>query len=274
MTSSILLIIPYFGKFKNYFQLFLESCRVNSSINWLILTDDVRKFDYPKNVSVVYMTFDELKARFENKLNMPISLKNPYKLCDFKPTYGVVFDDYIKEFDFWGYCDTDLIFGNIRRFLTEDILQRCDKVLTRGHLSLWRNCRRMNEFFKEETDEFYKIVFSSDDQYAFDEYGSYGIAHRLKEKLEPERFYDEIPYDDLYILKGSFVSSQRGARNMKNAVYCFSDGELVRYFIDDRGELGKEYVLYVHMQKRDMVFKDVSFDSREFIITPPIDLRN
>ena len=50
MTSSILLIIPYFGKFKNYFQLFLESCRVNSSINWLILTDDVRKFDYPKNV--------------------------------------------------------------------------------------------------------------------------------------------------------------------------------------------------------------------------------
>ena len=52
MKKNCIFIIPYFGKFNNYFQLFLNSCSTNENYNWLILTDDDGKYDYPKNVEV------------------------------------------------------------------------------------------------------------------------------------------------------------------------------------------------------------------------------
>lgn len=33
-------VIPYFGKFNNYFPLYLKSCTCNNDFNWLIITDD------------------------------------------------------------------------------------------------------------------------------------------------------------------------------------------------------------------------------------------
>ena len=48
------------------------------------------------------------------------------------------------EYDFWGYCDIDLIFGNIRKFITDDILDKYDKILSRGHFTLFRNKDSIN----------------------------------------------------------------------------------------------------------------------------------
>lgn len=151
MFSSILLIIPYFGKFNNFFPFFLESCKNNSSVNWLIVTDDRTKYNYPPNIKVIYMTFAQLKNKIEDCFPFKISLEKPYKLCDYKPAYGMIFNDEIQGYDFWGYCDNDLIFGDIRSFLTEEILRDREKVLSRGHLSLYRNNPRMNSFFQTST---------------------------------------------------------------------------------------------------------------------------
>ena len=62
MKKKICFIIPYFGNFKNYFQLFLNSCRLNSDINWLIITDNKDEYDYPKNVKRIELGFND----FEN----------------------------------------------------------------------------------------------------------------------------------------------------------------------------------------------------------------
>lgn len=35
--SKCTFIIPYYGNFPNYFQLFLNSCKYNSDFEWLIL---------------------------------------------------------------------------------------------------------------------------------------------------------------------------------------------------------------------------------------------
>ena len=34
--EKVVFIIPYFGKFNNYFQLFLNSCAYNKKFEWLI----------------------------------------------------------------------------------------------------------------------------------------------------------------------------------------------------------------------------------------------
>lgn len=37
--QKIIIILPYFGKFSNYFNLFLKSCEKNHTIDWLVITD-------------------------------------------------------------------------------------------------------------------------------------------------------------------------------------------------------------------------------------------
>ena len=48
-------IIPYFGNFPNYFQQFLNSCKTNQDYDWLIITDNVENYNYPKNVKKIKM---------------------------------------------------------------------------------------------------------------------------------------------------------------------------------------------------------------------------
>lgn len=48
--KTIAFVIPYFGKLPNSFLIFLESCGINSDIDFFIFTDDRTDYDYPSNV--------------------------------------------------------------------------------------------------------------------------------------------------------------------------------------------------------------------------------
>ena len=148
--KKIIFIIPYFGKFKNYFQLFLNSCKYNDTVNWLIFTDDYTEFQYPNNVKVVYTTFEKIRNQIQSKFDFKICLEKPYKLCDYKVTYGYVFSEYIKQYDFWGYCDIDLIWGNIRKFYTDNLLNNNDKIGFYGHCTIYRNNEEINKMFMKK----------------------------------------------------------------------------------------------------------------------------
>ena len=112
-----ILIIPYFGKFNSYFHLFLHSCRNNPDFDWLIFTDDRRNFEYPDNITVKYTTFDKIKLYIQRKFKFKIALDQPYKLCDYKIAYGDIFSEFISGYEFWGFCDTDVIFGRGTGFI-------------------------------------------------------------------------------------------------------------------------------------------------------------
>lgn len=126
--SSICLVVLYFGKLPNYFNLWLTSCKYNKTINFLLFIDDETKYDYPDNVKVIYTTFENIKNQIQSKFDFNISLKKPYKLCDYKPAYGYIFNEYLEKYDLWGHCDLDVIFGNLRKFLSEEILMQNDKI--------------------------------------------------------------------------------------------------------------------------------------------------
>ena len=146
--KKILFIIPYFGKLNNYFQLFLDSCKNNENYNWLIITNDRTKFSFPKNVEVIYDEFNNFQKKVQQKFDkIKISLESPYKLCDFKPTYGYVFEEYIKDYQYWGYCDIDLIFGSIDNCLKLDKLTQYDKIGILGHFTIFKNTKELREFY-------------------------------------------------------------------------------------------------------------------------------
>ena len=145
---KVIFIIPYYGEFPNYFNLFLKTCGNNLGYEWLIFSENNGKYSYPDNVHYVEMTWQELRSLFQSKFDFEISLDSPYKLCDFKPTYGYVFERYIKDYDYWGYCDVDLLFGDLDVFIPFEKISKFDKVGHLGHMTLCRNNTEINRLFK------------------------------------------------------------------------------------------------------------------------------
>lgn len=262
--KSICLVLPYFGKFNPYFSLFLESCRCNPTVNWLVYTDCTDEYDWPPNVRKVRTTFDAFKTRFCSHFDFDIVLDRPYKLCDYKPAYGEVLADDLQGFDFWGHCDCDMIFGNIRRFLSDEILSQYAKIFSRGHLTLYRNDPETNSYYRRQTLLPISQVFGDTQIYAFDEWS--GISKAWEHDGLP--FYDELIMDDIAAgFEGFHLTKELTGRyspykahqtdlsgrykKMKHIMYSFHKGELLRLWTE-KGTAYSEPVLYAHFQKRCM----------------------
>jgi hypothetical protein len=183
--SRIAIIIPYYGKFPWYFDLFLHSVSFNPSIDIIIVSDLPKPVYCPNNVRFIKMTQEEIRKLASLKLNFKVEVDMPYKLCDFRPAYGYIFSDYIKEYDFWGFGDIDVIYGNVRDFISEDLLASYDFISVRddyvtGFFSLVRNTVLMNTLFMKSKDHI--KVFSSPGYCRFDECAMH-IYHLLGNRV-------------------------------------------------------------------------------------------
>lgn len=168
---KIAIIICYFGKFPWYFDLFLHSASFNKSIDFIIITDSVKPPYCPSNVKFLNRTLNDINILATQRLGFKVNIENPYKLCDFKPTYGLIFSDILEGYNFWGHGDIDIIWGNIRNFITND-LSDFDFISVRhdyvsGFFALYRNTEKMNTIFMQSKD--YMKVLSSPDHFCFDE---------------------------------------------------------------------------------------------------------
>lgn len=250
--KKIALINCYFGKLPSYFNLFLESCRKNPSIDFLFFTDCNVK-NAPNNFKVIETSFEKLKAYIQKKFDFEIVLNVPYKLCDYKPAYGYIFDEYIKEYDYWGYCDIDLILGDLRRFLTEGKLQKYQKIYQLGHLTVYKNTMENNKRFMLSGNPYYKDSFTTDLITVFDEsegiqkkFCDYGIDTYIK------RDYADISQKYYrFRLSDSFIDIPKEENNYKYQAFMYKEGRVFRIYIKD-SEIEKDEFAYIHMQKRYM----------------------
>lgn len=251
---KIVFICPYFGQLPNYFPIWLKTCEYNKDIDWIVFTDDKTHYDYPENVKVNYLTFTEFREVIKEKLKIGIMLENPYKLCDFKPLYGDIFKEYIKEYDFWGHCDIDCMFGNIRKFITTEVLNKYDKILFLGHMTLYRNKKEVNERYKTKIGDLdYKKILNQSMNYAFDEsFESTSINMIYKQNKFP--IYEKEIYFDIcplyYDFRRCYYRNQKSyVEKDKNVIFEWKEGTLTAKRINDKKIEEKEYA-YVHFQKR------------------------
>jgi hypothetical protein len=170
--NKIVLINCYFGKFPWYFNFFIKSCELNRTVNFIIFSDSIYDKYLPQNVEIIPFKLSDFNLLATEKLEFRINVINPYKLCDFKPAYGLIFAEYIRNYSFWGICDIDIILGRIREFVTDDLLDEYDIINTRhdyltGSFLLFRNTDFINKLFLKSKD--YKKVFTSEKHYCFDE---------------------------------------------------------------------------------------------------------
>jgi len=173
MTPEIGFIVPYFGQWPHWISYYLKSCETNTSFHWFIITDLEQPVRKLPNVHFVPMSLKELTDRISNQLQINPVIRHPYKLVDFKPAFGIIFEDILQEFPYWGYTDLDLIYGNLSHFFTKDILWSYDIIspnaeFVPGHFSVFRNNTHINHLFKICPN--WKEIFQSLRCFCFDEY--------------------------------------------------------------------------------------------------------
>ena len=250
MNSRVALVVPYFGKLPIFFPLFLRSVEANPEFSLLLITNDVEtcsRLALPENVNLIEMDFLGVQRRIRLLIGMNSHIKQPYKLCDYRPLYGLIFADELENFDFWGHCDLDMLWGDLSAYVTDELLRSFDRLFLHGHFSLYRNAPEVNELGLRYPDDpcALSMALATDLPCYFDEVGYPAMARRRGLRVyENSSFADITPVR--YCMHLAPICT---ASDMPGQRFWWENGHVVRRLQD--GSLADEF-MYIHFQKRPM----------------------
>lgn len=137
-------IIPYFGKWPEWIELYFYSCGRNSMVDFIFYTDcPLPKHQY-KNTIFHQCTYKNYCDLISKRLHIDFHCDKPYKLTDLKPFIGIIHEPELKGYDFWGMGDLDLVYGNLGMVINNANLKKYDVITTHnyhiaGHCCFCRN---------------------------------------------------------------------------------------------------------------------------------------
>lgn len=294
--KKICVIHPYFGKLPALFQHWLLSCKMNPTVDFYIFTDsdDLQSCD---NIFVYHMAFEEFRQEvqneFENLFGFKPVISKPYKLCDYKILYGILLKARLKnDYDFWGFSDSDMIFGDIRKFVTDELLETKRHFYSLGHFQLqaYDDPDYLIALNKIESKGCsFEGIYSSDAIFQADElpcglpavyYNYYKESFYNELENDYRAIYDEITpnfvrYIDLYndsktlgihynehfygLSSDNLPYLKKSVRadlpKRKYLCFYYEDGKLFRAYLENN-IIRKEEILYIHLYKRSLQFPD------------------
>lgn len=260
---SAAFVVCWFGKLPDYLPIWLKSCEKNPEYTFLLLCDHAPSCQLPSNVKHISFTKEDFMERARKIVAKP-SLEKAYRVCDFRPMFGLMLENELRGFDFWGYCDMDLVFGRISDFVSQDTLSKVDGVFNGGHFSLYRNCEKMNNLFRQPGAIFdYRTVAQKNAIYAFDE--TTGIQRIARQNGVNAQF--GIPY-----VEADARFRQLRCRtlmdNPPHQAFYWENGELYRVKAEN-GQVFYQKMAYIHLQKRKIaILDDECIRADRFFITP------
>ena len=268
--------LVYIGQlFPSYFQLYLDSVAMNTdTLRIILITDNTNIKDtyrLPNNVIVIIRNIDDILKRagdvilkdFNQSLPNDITIK-PYKLCDFRPLYPVIFSDIIvshniASHDFIGWSDCDMIYGKLSNMIN---ISNYDGIGFYGHFTALRNIPVLTNIYKGLSSDSITKMISSPLSHQIDEREYVGIITKIGYKKNIKYYWtqryiaDIIPWmhrkeskhdrnNEIYML------AWRGRRYKFNTSHCLFNSSSQKLQVFDN-EQGYREILYVHLQKRSM----------------------
>jgi hypothetical protein len=206
--------MPYFGKWPEWIDLFLESCKYNKSIDWLFFTNCEEPHNKCDNVKFVNMTLSEFNNIVCSRLDVDIDFESyNYRkksfgncICDLKPFWSFLFADYIEEYDYWGWGDIDVIYGDICKYMEEERIYENNydvisfhNYVTIGALSFIKNSLKMRlKPFLTIFDEYGDVKYGWKDLlFSYDVWG-FEESHFPK-SLDLKKCYFKESYNAPYV---------------------------------------------------------------------------
>lgn len=114
--NNVVLIQLWFGKIPDYFWFHYETTKNLSGFDFIFFTDQDLKLDSP-NYKVVKTTIQDVEVRLLNCLGTYIKILNTKKVCDLKSSFGDIFHEYVKDYDYFGCYDIDTLMGNLSEYV-------------------------------------------------------------------------------------------------------------------------------------------------------------
>lgn len=165
-------IIPYFGQWPGWIELYFYSCGQNPNIDFIFYTDCPVPQQTYSNTKFISTSFEKYCKLVGARLGINYVINSAYKLTDLKPFIGIVHQEELKDYDFWGFGDLDLVYGDLSMIVNDKMLSSYELLTTHnyhiaGHFTLCRNneywrtlCFRIKNWKKRLVDN---------QHYAFDE---------------------------------------------------------------------------------------------------------
>jgi hypothetical protein len=212
----------------------------------------------PPNVRYFPLSLNALKKRIHTIFAVNANHIVPYKLCDLRPAFGVIFPDVIQRAEFWGHGDNDMVLGRLHSFITPQRLSRHDVLsFKQGHLqgpfTIYRNIPRVNDLFRDGGH--FHHVLSRPEYLHFDEFGP-NVFYKRISSIEEVR---ALPSDNISViafkraLAGdlSVYCEQHGKESLTHRdKLVYEDGRV----LDSRS--GREYMFYHWvLEKRAVWFR-------------------
>ncbi|MDC2816374.1 hypothetical protein PO181_05185 [Leuconostoc suionicum] len=275
MTNK-LLIMPYYGNFPNYFQLWLDRIKCNPNIDLLLITDnDLSEYNISaKNIVVMRKRLQTLREEISNVVGEQVNLKLGYKVKDYFPLYGEIFSKFITDgaYEWWGTIDTDVLLGNTEKFLNDIDLEGVDRILGSGHLSFFRNTALLNTMWRDSRQENYadiipfRYIRKFNQVAAYNEYGwKWGKGFSTFMEKIGLKIKNNFPKADLDFNVCEFLV--RKANNDKMLIPKIIVNQSGMFMEDAYGSLTE--IMYVHLQKRKMcIDESLPKETSKFDIVP------
>lgn len=190
--KQVALIIPYFGKWPEWMDLYLFSCSKQHDIDFIFYTDCVIPERIYKNTIFYQISFEDYCSFVSKRLSIPFHPKAAYKLCDLKVFYGIVHENDLQGYEWWGFGDIDLVYGDLSLLVNEDNLHKYDLLTTHvdriaGHFTLIRKDSIYTTLCKEIPD--WKKLLCDAENHGIDENAFSRKAMSFKYKLIGKLYY-------------------------------------------------------------------------------------
>ena len=166
------LIVPYFGDYPEWMDLWFANTKRMKTLGYDFLFDTDEA---------------DFKKRVWRKLGIECSpMTGTGRIWNFRPALGVLYEDEIKEFDFWGHTDFDCVYGRVENWVTDDFLDNLDVHSNHhsyicGPWSLFRNEPVVNNLFRH-TDEWAARMEGEDCFHGWAEKGFSEIVDRANDE--------------------------------------------------------------------------------------------
>jgi hypothetical protein len=167
-----LVISVWLGKWPAFFPFFLQSISRSTSFKFLLFSNQKCHPKLPDNAEIRHFTLEQINELASERLGFKTDISLPLKLCDFKPAFGKIFEHFLEGYNYWGYCDIDLILGNLSKFILPFYADALDVIsFYRGFMSgpfcLFRNAEKTLNLYSKVSS--HRTVLQSPEHNAFDE---------------------------------------------------------------------------------------------------------